>query len=86
MNKPTKISAGLAMAFATVLLAGCGGDGDNGGTPSPTPAPPPPAAATDPTVTLVRQLVAQGGSDTAEPIVLSSTPFPTNDTAEPDTI
>ena len=43
-------------------------------------------SSVDPSVTLVRQLVSQGGNDTAEPLVLSNAPFATNDMSEPDAI
>ena len=104
MNKSSRIGAGLALAFAAVLMAGCSSsDGDNSGTPPvtpapppaptppappapPPPAPPPPVASADPTVALVRQLVGQGGNDTAEPLVLSDRPFATTDNTEPESI
>ena len=89
MNLPPKISTALVAAFTSVLLAGCGSsDDDNGGNPMPPPAPPPPppVAAVDPSVALVKQLVAQGGSDTAEPLALSNAAFASSDTAEPDAI
>ncbi len=97
MKQPSKISAGLALAFAAVLLASCS-DGDSNSpapapaptpapAPAPTPAPAPaPSASSDPSIALVRQLVAQGGNNTAEPLVLSNQPFATSDTTEPESI
>lgn len=86
-HKIPRIGAGLAIALAAVSLAGCGGSDDNGNGNGNNPTPtPPPSAAVDPSLALVKQLVAQGGSDSAEPVVLSDAAFPGNDTAEPDAI
>ncbi len=92
MKQHSKIGAGLALAFASVLLAGCGSSdsNDNGGV-NPGPGPggtptPPPSASVDPSVALVRQLVAQGGNNTAEPLVLSNQAFGTTNTTEPEAI
>ena len=47
MNKPSRIGAGLTLAFAAVLMAGCSSsDGDNSATPPVTPAPTPNATTT----------------------------------------
>ncbi len=93
MNKPSRIGAGLALALAAVLLAGCSSsdDNNNGNTPvNPGPNPPGPGpgqtASVDPTIALVRQLVAQGGNNTAEPLVLSNQAFATSDTTEPEAL
>ena len=83
MISSPKIRAGLALEFAAVLLAGCS-DGDRN-SPAPAPAPAP-SASSDPSVALVRQVVAQGGNNTAEPLMLSNQAFGTNDTAEPEPI
>ena len=100
MNKHLRNCAVLFSAVAALGLAGCGGDDNNNASPTPpapapapgpAPAPPPPPAPppvsmNDPSTALVRQLVGQGGSDTAEPLVLSGTAFPASDTARPDAV
>ncbi|MEO8248666.1 MAG: hypothetical protein ABI589_04780 [Burkholderiales bacterium] len=90
MNPNLRNCAVLFAAVAALGLAGCGGSDSPAPAPVPAPSPgpapgPAPApVASDPSVGLVKQLVAGGGSETADPLALSGAAFGGSETAEPD--
>ncbi len=99
MNKFPMTRVYLAAGVAALALAACGGDGDDttaggggGGGSGPggvvlVPGTDVPVAATtdfQAAFDFVASVVAGGGSETAEPLVVGDVTLATSETAEPD--
>ena len=75
----------VATTVAAAVLAACGGGGDSGpalvaGTDVPVSATVDYQAATD----FIKSIVAAGGSETNDPIVVGDVMLATSETADPD--